>query len=51
MYQANFNPNTLRESLNFLIKQGLIEEKPVGKTSTVFKIKHTHPEERQPVVT
>jgi predicted transcriptional regulator len=36
MYQANFNPNSLKESLNFLIKQKLIEEKAVGKNSTVY---------------
>jgi predicted transcriptional regulator len=38
MYQANFNPNTLKESIDFLTKQGLIEEKPVGKSSIFFTI-------------
>jgi predicted transcriptional regulator len=38
MYQANFNPNTLRESLNFLIKQGLIAEETVGKTNILYTI-------------
>ena len=38
MYKANLNANVLRENLDFLIKQKLIEEHAVQKERTVFVI-------------
>jgi len=38
MYKANVNCKVLKEHLGFLIKQNLIEERPVGKNRTVFAI-------------
>ena len=38
MYKANVNCNVLREYLDFLIKQNLVEERNVGKSRTVFAI-------------
>jgi len=36
MYKANVNCNVLKEYLDFLLKQGLIEERMAGKRKTVF---------------
>jgi len=36
MYKANVNCNVLKEDLGFLIKQGLIEERLVGKGRVVY---------------
>ena len=36
MHKANLNCNTLKRCLDFLTKQGLIEEKVVGKSSVVY---------------
>jgi predicted transcriptional regulator len=38
MYKANVNCKVLKEYLDFLIKQSLIEERIVGKSRTVFAI-------------
>jgi predicted transcriptional regulator len=38
MYKANVNCNVLKEYLDFLTQQSLIEERPVGKNRTVFAI-------------
>lgn len=38
MYKANVNCKVLKEYLDFLLKQGLIEERIVGKSRTVFAI-------------
>ncbi len=38
MYKANVNCKVLKEYLDFLIAQNLIEERPVGKNRTVFAI-------------
>ena len=38
MYKANVNCKVLKEYLDFLTKQNLIEERPVGKNRTVFAI-------------
>jgi predicted transcriptional regulator len=38
MYKANVNCNVLKGFLDFLVKQGLIEEKPLGRNRTVFAI-------------
>ena len=38
MYKANVNCRVLKEYLDFLTKQNLIEERPVGKSRTVFAI-------------
>lgn len=38
MYKANVNCNVLREYLDFLIKQNLVEERNVGKSRKVFAI-------------
>jgi predicted transcriptional regulator len=38
MYKANVNCKVLKEYLDFLITQNLIEERPVGKNRTVFAI-------------
>jgi predicted transcriptional regulator len=36
MYEINVNCNILKKHLDFLIKQGLIEERAVGKSSVVY---------------
>jgi len=36
MYKANVNCNVLKEYLDFLIKQGLVEERTVGKQRIVY---------------
>jgi predicted transcriptional regulator len=36
MYKANVNCNVLKEYLDFLLKQGLIEERMAEKRKTVF---------------
>jgi predicted transcriptional regulator len=36
MYKANVNCNVLKEYLDFLIKQGLVEERILGKCNTVY---------------
>jgi predicted transcriptional regulator len=36
MYKTNVNCNILKEYLGFLIKQGLIEERVVGKSRVVY---------------
>jgi len=38
MYKANVNCSVLREYLDFLLKQSLIEERTVGKRRVVFAI-------------
>ena len=38
MYKANVNCSILREHLDFLIKQKLIEERIIGKERTVFAV-------------
>lgn len=38
MYKANVNCRVLKEYLDFLTRQSLIEERPVGKSRTVFAI-------------
>lgn len=38
MYKANVNSRVLKEELDFLIKQGLVEERTVGKRRVVFAI-------------
>ncbi len=38
MYKANVNCCVLKAYLEFLIKQGLVEERPVGKSRVVFAI-------------
>jgi predicted transcriptional regulator len=38
MYKANLNCNVLRENLDFLIKQKLIEERTVKKEHTIFEV-------------
>ena len=38
MYKANFNCGTLKEYLDFLLKQGLVGEKIVGKRRVVYAI-------------
>lgn len=38
MYKANVNCSVLKEYLNFLIKQGLVEERTVGKKRVVYAI-------------
>ena len=38
MYKSNFNGSVLKEYLNFLIKQGLIEERTIRKTRSVFAV-------------
>jgi len=36
MYKANVNCSVLKEYLDFLIKQGLIEERTIGKRRIVY---------------
>jgi predicted transcriptional regulator len=38
MYKANVNCSVLKEYLDYLIKQGLVEERTVGKRRVVFAI-------------
>jgi predicted transcriptional regulator len=38
MYKANVNCSVLKEYLDFLIKQNLVEERTVGKSRLVFAI-------------
>lgn len=38
MYKANVNCRVLKEYLDFLIAQNLVEEKPAGKSRMVFAI-------------
>lgn len=38
MYKANVNCSVLKQYLEFLIKQGLVEEKTAGKQRVVYAI-------------
>ncbi len=38
MYKANVNCSVLTEYLDFLLKQGLVEERTVGKNRVVYAI-------------
>jgi predicted transcriptional regulator len=38
MYKANVNCSVLKEYLDFLMKQGLVEERTVGKRRVVYNI-------------
>ena len=38
MYKANVNCSVLKENLEFLIDQGLVEERSVGKKRVVFAV-------------
>jgi predicted transcriptional regulator len=38
MYKANVNFSALKEQLNFLTKQGLVEERKIGKTKVVYAL-------------
>ena len=38
MYKANINCSILKEYLGFLIKQGLVEEKKLGKSRVAYAI-------------
>ncbi len=38
MYKANVNCCVLKEYLDFLLKQGLVEERTVGKARVVFAV-------------
>ncbi len=38
MYKANVNCNVLKEYMDFLLKQGLVEERIVSKERVVFAI-------------
>jgi predicted transcriptional regulator len=38
MYKANVNCSVLKEYLNFLMKQGLVEERTVGKRRVVYAV-------------
>ena len=38
MYKANVNCSVLKEYLDFLMKQGLVEERPVGKRRIVYAV-------------
>jgi predicted transcriptional regulator len=38
MYKANVNCSVLREYLDYLLKQGLIEERIIGKARVVFAV-------------
>jgi len=38
MYKANVNCSVLKEYLDFLIKQGLVEERIIGRSRTVFAV-------------
>jgi predicted transcriptional regulator len=38
MYKSNFNGSILKEYLDFLIKQGLVEERTIKKNHAVFAV-------------
>ena len=38
MYKANVNCSVLKEYLDFLLKQGLVEERIIGKARVVFAV-------------
>jgi len=38
MYKANVNCSVLKEYLDYLIKQGLVEERTVGKRRVVYAV-------------
>ncbi len=38
MYKANVNCNVLKEQLDFLIKQNLVEERTLGRQRVVFVV-------------
>jgi predicted transcriptional regulator len=38
MYKANVNCSVLKEYLDFLMKQGLVEERPMGKRRIVYAV-------------
>ena len=38
MYKANVNCSVLKENLDFLLKQGLVEERTIGKRRVVFAV-------------
>jgi predicted transcriptional regulator len=38
MNKANVNGSMLKEYLDFLIKQGLVEERPIKKSRAVFAV-------------
>ena len=38
MYETNVNGNMLKEYLDFLLKQGLVEKQTVGKQRVVFAV-------------
>jgi predicted transcriptional regulator len=38
MYKANVNCSILKEYLDFLLKQGLVEERTIGKSRVVFAV-------------
>jgi len=38
MYKANVNCSVLKEYMDFLIKQGLVEERTIGKRRVVFAV-------------
>jgi len=38
MYKANVNFSALKEQLNFLTKQGLVEERKIGKTKVAYAL-------------
>ena len=38
MYKSNFNGSILKEYLDFLIKQGLVEERTIKKNHLVFAV-------------
>ncbi len=38
MYKANVNCKVLKEYLDFLMKQGLVEERPARKANTVYAV-------------
>ena len=38
MYKANVNCSVLKEYLDFLIKQGLVDERIVGKRRVIFAV-------------
>jgi predicted transcriptional regulator len=38
MYKANVNCSVLKEYLDFLLKQGLVEERTIGKSRIVYAV-------------
>ena len=38
MYKANVNCSVLKEYMDFLIKQGLVEERTIGKRRVVYAV-------------